>query len=489
MDFYTTLLEQYTLLESLETIIKANPSIERKTIEHYHANALPNNNKADIILNHVLKLHKSGAITPGTAHLLKPHLTALTSSNQLNKLKNLNTLEDHQNATKDIMDKAVTKKERVDINTPVLLNTDDILVRQHLNHESAEKASRMHPENPMYNVPKEPGKAAWCVSIGGENGEAHFNHYTENGKNPMYTIYNKKTKRIHALVANPNDTRDTVELRDENDKQPYIANADLHTFLRDHPGIEHTPAGVHLNKLTDEHIKQENEKLLEAMRNGDKLHAALLDNNISESNRIKLLSSPHITEKHIYDIITNPNDLTRLKIRAIESKMHRYNIKDIQKHSKPLMDILKNPNADKRLKRSVAMSPRLSSEHADYIINGNDDGLKNTLLTHNAEYLTTDHVNNIMNGDDYRLKRRVLNDLDQHITPQHVHNIIMEPHSQDPNERNNQKQLTKNVLENYPHYIKDEHIKHIMNVGSELEKEAAIHSDAFNAKHMPTYNI
>lgn len=479
MNFYTALLEQYILLESLETTIKSNPHIPESIIRGYHSNALPDNNKNDRLLNHVLKMHKSGAITPETAHQLKPHLTALAATNQLNKLGSLNTIKDHINATKDIMDKSVTKKQKVDKDTPVLLNTPDVLVRQHLNHESAEKAARLHPENPMYNVPKEKGKASWCVSLGGQSGKTHFDHYTENGKNPMYTIYNKKTKRIHALVANPNDTRDTVELRDENDKQPYIANADLHTFLRDHPGIEHTPAGVHLNKLTDEHIKQENEKLLEAMRNGDKLHAALLDNNISESNRIKLLSSPHITEKHIYDIITNPNDLTRLKIRAIESKMHRYNIKDIQKHSKPLMDILKNPNADKRLKRSVAMSPRLSSEHADYIINGNDDGLKNTLLTHNAEYLTTDHVNNIMNGDDYRLKRRVLNDLDQHITPQHVHNIIMEPHSQDPIKRRTQGELTKDVLANYPHYIKDDHINHIMTTGNEQEKRAAFNSDAF----------
>lgn len=216
-------------------------------------------------------------------------------------------------------------------------------------------------------------------------------------------------------------------------------------------------------------MKEEDNKVSAAMHDKDKLHAALLDDEISAPKRISLFKSPHITEEHIRDVITNPNTPIRLKINAIRSKLSDKSfMKDIHAHSKPLMDILNDTNADVKLKLSIAMSPRLSQEHADHIMNSNDDRLKGVPMTHNPEYITSEHVNNIMNGKDYNLKRRILNDMDQHVTPQHVHNIIMEPHSQDPIERNNQKQLTKNVLENYPHYIKDEHIKHIMNVGSEL---------------------
>jgi len=42
--------------------------------------------------------------------------------------------------------------------------------------------------------------------------------------------------------------------------------------------------------------------------------------------------------------------------------------------------------------------------------------------------------------------------------------------------------LTHDVLANYPHYIRDDHINHIMTTGNEQEKRAAFNSDAFGAK-------
>lgn len=482
---FLALLEQYYIMEGLDEVISRNPSIPSQVIKDYHRTSLPDNNKSDRLLDHVLKMHRSGNITPESSHLLKPHLTALSNTNQLNKLPQLNTLDDHKDATKDILDKSVTKKERIDKNTPVLLNTPDILVRQHLNHESADKAARMHPENPMYNVPTEKGKAAWCVSLGGEAGQVHFNHYTERGNLPMYTIYNKKTKRIHALVANPNDTRHTVELRNENDDRPYTVNDDLKSFISSHPGLEKTPAGLHLRRLTDEHIKQESDKVATAMTDSSKLHSALLDDEISDPKRIALLSSPHITEEHIKAIVTSPSTSPQLKINAIRNKLSdKFRMKDMHELSKPLMDILTNPSSDINLKKSIAMSPRLLQEHADHIMSGKDSTLKESLLSHNSEYVTPNHINHIMSGDNYILKTKVLNELDHKVTPQHIHDIIMEPHSQDTTNRSHQIELTKNVLKEYPQYVTADHIKHIMKVGNINEQLEAVNSDAFNIHHL-----
>ena len=113
MNFITTLLEQYNLMESLDSIIKANPNIPEQTIRDYHQHALPDGNKSDRVLNHVLKMHRNGEITPDRAAELKPHLTALHLSNQLNKISSLKTLDDHKNATVGM--NTTTKKERVDI--------------------------------------------------------------------------------------------------------------------------------------------------------------------------------------------------------------------------------------------------------------------------------------------------------------------------------------------------------------------------------------
>lgn len=57
MNFYNTLLEHYYLIESLETTIKANPHIPENIIRHYHSTALPDNNKQDRLLSHVLRHH------------------------------------------------------------------------------------------------------------------------------------------------------------------------------------------------------------------------------------------------------------------------------------------------------------------------------------------------------------------------------------------------------------------------------------------------
>ena len=365
MNFYITLLEQYALMESLDSIIKSNPHIPEQTIRNYHTNALPDNNKNDRLLNHVLKLHKSGAITPETAHLLKPHLTALSTTNQLNKLKNLNTLADHQNATKDILDKAVTKKQRVDINTPTVFENNDILVRKHLTHESAVKGARLHPANPVFNEPREKGKAAWCVSIDGETGNGFYEKYTEN-VNPMYTIFNKKTKRSTAYIPGQ-DTYDRNEMRDEKDKpvSPY-------KLLKDNPGIEHTEIGAHINKYMPEvhdviktvPFNADKQQLLSAINSNNTRYknAAMAHNltphmdEISKGGIIHLIKAGYPLEPNHIDSLVDSKDSDIQTAIAAYPGLPMHHINHFMRHKSV------------KLRASVATNPSITDHHREMIL-------------------------------------------------------------------------------------------------------------------------
>lgn len=318
MNFLTTLLEQYYLMEKLEDVIKNNPLIDEHIIRGYHANALPDGNKSDKLLNHVLKLHRAGEITPDRAHELKPHLTALHLSNQLNRIQTLKTLDDHKNATVGM--NTITKKERVDVNTPVVYEDNNIVVKQHLNHESAIKGARLHPKNPMYKKTSEHGKAQWCVSLDNENGKHHFNYYTENGNDPMYTIHNKDTKRLTAFIANPNAGEHDLEIRDEQDKQlrPYqvlvdnkgLINTKVGDFVKEHYP-DHVPVAYALLKAREsaKHIKTLSQLNDAINGNNTYLKSELLNHPLLNEHHItKILNDHYPSPEHIISPLTDNLD-------------------------------------------------------------------------------------------------------------------------------------------------------------------------------------
>jgi len=389
MTFYYTLLEHYQLMESLESTIKSNPHIPESIIRGYHSNALPDNNKNDRLLSHVLKMHKTGSITPESAHLLKPHLTALAATNRLNKLKELNTLDDHVNATKDIMDKSITKKERIDINTPIIADTPDILVRQHLNHESAVKGAMMHPENPMYNKTNEKGKAQWCLSVGGEDGEEHFDHYTENGKNPMYTVFNKKTKKLSAIVAIPPKGRIDLEVRGEADKKIYPP-----VFLANNKGLIDTPVGAFFQKYYPEHVKN-SYKVISAqdtvkhITTLPELNTAFKGNN--EYLKTRLLNHPLLQSHHITDLLKHKLDPEYSHIVANKIINHpllqSHHITDLLKHNlnEYACEVVNNEDPEHITTLSkIVKHPKFNNDHRLQILencNARFADIRNTIAT------------------------------------------------------------------------------------------------------------
>jgi len=421
MTFYYTLLEHYQLMESLESTIKSNPHIPESIIRGYHSTALPDNNKNDRLLSHVLKLHKSGNITPDSAHLLKPHLTALAATNQLHQLKNLNTLDDHVNATKDIMDKSITKKERVDINTPIIADTPDILVRQHLNHESAVKGAMMHPKNPMYNKTNEKGKAQWCLSVDDENGKAHFNHYTNNSEHPLYTIHNKKTKRVTAFVANPykegfeDSFDDTLEMRDENDHYLYP-----HQLLANNPGLEHTVVGDFFKAHHPEEVN-----LAHSITNAQEVtkHFKTLDqiNKVLDGNDIylkdSLINHPLFNEHHITKLLdTNENDTSYTHAKSIQYKLINHPSFN-EHHIAKSLDKIGNSMGDFYHMQRLMGHPKFNDTHRLQVINDtrNDSefqDIKVSVLSHkgtNSNFITNILDKDIDRNNAYRTAMMISN--------------------------------------------------------------------------------
>lgn len=470
MDFLKTLLEQYQLMEGLESVITANPSIKRETIEHYHSTALPDNNKGDNLLRHILNMHKTGSITPETAHLLKPHLTALNNSGRLNQIKGLHTLDDHINATRDIMDKSVSKKQKLDIDTPIVYENNDIIIKQHKTHASAIKAAQLHPNNPLYDSTNEKGKAQWCVSSDSELGKKRFNTYTDNGKHPLYTITNKKTKSTHAIVANNDIPAAKVEFRNEVDANPTTV-AGIKTIsgnLYMYPGIEHSIVGDFLNKKFPEDMSTL-KKLPHDANN------SLIQNYIengSHAEKISAYMHPNISNKQILHglqsssderrmVLSNPKVPTNILDDYLKTEYNTDNIAAALRHpnisynavqdalnSKELVvhmtalqqhrhitpsNIDRAQDSSKSVIRAIAaMHPKISNtqltravkdqdevvptlalqhskvtpEHIEYTIDGNNSECINIALSH--KNATNEHFNKVAKHDDAYVRNSLI---------------------------------------------------------------------------------
>lgn len=401
MNFYTTLLEQYNLMESLDSVIKSNSHIPEQTIRHYHSTALPNDNKNDRLLNHVLKMHNAGTITPETAHLLKPHLTALSLTNQLNKLKDLNTLNDHINATSEMQTKTITKKERIDINTPTVFTSKDgnIVVKQHLNQESAIRGALMHPDNPMYNVPKEKGKCAWCVSADNDDGVFHYNDYTENGKYPLYTVHNNKTKRQYAVVTAPIEPGKASELRDEDNKviKPY-------NLLINNPGLEHSQVGDFIKEYYPKAIKTL--KALPHNATPTQIHNAILSGD--EDLQKAAVAHPNVTANNLLTALDSQH-------RDIPIMVMNHKLVDETHISKALG---KN---HRQFVRNLAINhPKVNEGHIDSVIGDSDDLIYGNAVAHPNASL--DHIKNALGHENDYIRAKAISNVKA--TPSQISKVL-----------------------------------------------------------------
>ncbi len=357
------------LTESLDSVIASNPHIPEEIIRSYHQNALPKNNKADKLLNFVLKLHKQGHITTNDNSELQKHLSILHNTNKLSKLKDIHSFTSLKELTQGVNDnKALTKKETIDKDSPVVFENEHIIIRQHLNHPSAVKAAMMNKSNPMFDKVKEEGKCSWCVSLDNQTGLEHYNYYTENNEHPMYTIFNKRDNRIHALVANPIYSASDVQLRDELDKDPHNSHIGLHSFMLHHNGIEHSKVGDYLFKISP-HTKELFDKL---PRNATSEHIDKALNDIDENVRIAAIKHPNATSEHIDKALNDEN----------------YKVRETA---------IQHPNA--------------TSEHLDKALNDSSWSVRARAIKHPNS--TKEHINKALNDSIGRVSRIAKNELER----------------------------------------------------------------------------
>ncbi len=362
------------LTESLNSVIASNPHIPEDIIRSYHQNALPKNNKADKLLNFILKLHKQGQVSTNDNSELQRHLSILHNSNQLSKLKDIHSFTSLKELTKGVDDnKALTKKEVIDKDSPVVFENEHIIIRQHLNHPSAVKAAILQRGNPYYH--ELGGKAEWCVSANSVTGKGHFSDYVSNGNHPMYTIHNKKTKEQHALVANPTYNLDDVELRDEKDNKVIEDEYDAHAYLIQHKGIEHTPVGKYILGLAPI-VKSQYDKL------PSNATGIQIENNPYSAMRV---NHPNILPSH-FTTWYNQNDPIIQRTVLL-----KHNIPSSILHKAVLS---KNPIIRKTTLEHRSLKP----EHLDTAVKkGNTDIVKDAIQ---SPLITPIHLNTILQRDD-----------------------------------------------------------------------------------------
>lgn len=253
MTFIKYLLESYLMEDVIDDVSK-DSNVPREMVQHYYDHALDKSDKSQRALQFVVGLHKKGAIVPEHASDIKPHMATIARANLKGKLKSVNTLDDLHALTEPHMDKAVSKKERIDNDSPVVFENDHIKVIHHKTHESAIKAAALPAESPCHSGLN--GKAAWCVSAASNEGAGHFDRYTKNGKQ-LYTILNKKTNRKHALIIDHDTTLSDMELRDEHDRSVTGVHGDpvyLHHFVSSHPGLEHSEVEKMFNNISATYV-------------------------------------------------------------------------------------------------------------------------------------------------------------------------------------------------------------------------------------------
>lgn len=192
--------------------------------------ALPDNNKK--YLPWVMKHISKGNIKQEDFQKVKSLLTAYDTHN-LQRQKQLSQVDGLRDLHELATPYADYSKNHTE-NVKTEYEDDAIKIQSHKGHSAVIKAASLPKGSPMYNKPKQPGKAAWCVSAEDDSGNEYLNDYTNNQRLKFYTIEGKKDKRKYAIIP---DKSSSPEFRDEVDdtvhpegfiqKYPSVLNSNL----------------------------------------------------------------------------------------------------------------------------------------------------------------------------------------------------------------------------------------------------------------------
>ena len=399
-----------------------------KQIQLIHDNSLPESNKSNEAMDLILRHLKQNP----------DHLTGLTAedsdSNLPTVVKNIihahtflknsiyapKDFRKHLNQYNDLGDLFKSMDGRIDHSTGDLLASykkgqdhkkttekifedDSIVVKKHTSHASMIKAAYLHPQNIKYHSLAEPGRAAWCVSRR-DSGLGHFNHYSDNGKSPFYTIETKDDKhRKFAVDANPSHLRVEEEsLWDEPDSP--ISIGEMHEACGDSIFKNHE-LGNYLNQFPYAKMMKE--------KDPDKITNSIITNEHGIENSEKLISHDSLTPDHLKQLITNltGNDSeyskhngSRLLVKAINHKNADASVlHHVLNH---MVHLGESSNDAEQIGKAIVDNPSFNKEHIDHIVNKLSSDMRGhffydaNLPLHKA--VTEDHHKVFLN-DDYKI--------------------------------------------------------------------------------------
>ncbi len=346
------LLESILLEDKLSDLQSRYSHIHPDTIKDIWNNGVPSNNQGKYIdwsIKENIKSHNPSR----TKNALEIYDR---NKDKIGKFNHQWSINDLESITHPFTDEGKSFNKKAEEGTSTHYEDNDIIVKQHNNHPSAVKAGFLHVDNSCYNNTNEPGKAEWCVSANSEEGNSHFNNYTENGKYPLYTIENKKDKTKTAVVLNPNKN---PELRDEHDNalKPY-------QIIYNHPNVINSELG---NKL----LNMGNTKEIL-----DKVPA-----NASENQLLKGLGDTHWGVRHAVVSHSKASEQVLLKgLNDNDSDVRHAAISHPKATEQMLLKGLNDNNSG--IRKAAISHPKATEQVLLKGLNDNDSDVRHAVISH-----------------------------------------------------------------------------------------------------------
>lgn len=388
--------------DTLSHVINNHPDVHPEEIKRMH-NLLPNEDKSPRALEMLVRLYKNGQLQ--NHHLddtfrnregITNNIATLARAGKRNIYSSINSLDDLIHHASHFTKHTETKAEKAGRDSPTVFENDDIVVQQHKTHKACIAAASLHPENPYYGSELK-GKANWCVSAESDLGNKRYNNYTNQGTDPAFTVYNKKTHRKFMYVHDSTKTRLAgAELRSEdqsNDEINLIGHDD--SFYKLFPGVEHSSIG----KLLDNYP--------ETKYQTHEITDELIKNAVKDNMTSVILKNKNLKKTHFDSLVHAATD--RGVGNDFLNKHYAHPLINSSHFSKLLSSNQSRIMYTPQLNVSVLKSPHFTKEHAVSLVN--DDSLTNSLLLSNhSQYIHDNEVsnliaNNLENVNTYNLNQ------------------------------------------------------------------------------------
>ena len=437
------------LLEAKVDDILNHPNYDSisNTDKESYLSKIPNKNTNH--LRWILNQHLTGKVNQNS-DINKTLTTFDRSKDMLDKkqLSQYKTFDDLHKAITPYIESTATKKENAVKGSTVVYHTPTMTVTRHDTHEAAIEAAKIPKSNPMYDKTSQKGKAQWCVSIDGNDGLVHFNHYTSNNETPFYTI--DTGNRRFGVIDDKKANLSNIELRDEKDEYPYMdsnenmtdKNNSVIKFGKKHPEIFKTP--------------------LHGVFGGE---YSAVKNELTD----KIINNEHIEPKLLKRVLdTKSTDIIKLLAKSKEN------------HLPEVFNHMANTSVDK-------------DSYIDEILRSSfNAGNNHEIPKHIKEHIENNwnHNRQILTNNQSYNNQKILNELSHSSDPEELLSAI-----NNKNCPNRKEKLDDFVNNKYPHIRQNLNLTNIFNnehlTGAHIEKmyEAHGNQDLLKLKNTPYHLI